>query len=367
MKHRNKLHLALLLTIAPLAAAFAQDGPPPNQPVSAAQRHAVIQALAAQLKANYIFPDVAAKLGKALTAKEASGGYAGATTSDAFSEALSKDLREIGKDGHFVVELAPGIDPRPIGPPPVPTAAEVAETRKDMQSMAYGFQRIERLPGNVGYIELRGFGPTNAVGPAYTAAMQLMAGTDALILDLRRNGGGEPDSVAYLLSHFFAEGDERHLNDIYTRPIDSTRQYWTNPDVSVRYTKPVYVLTSKRTFSGGEECAYDFQTQKRATLVGEVTGGGANPGDEIAIAEGYAAFIPTGRSINPVTHTNWEHVGVKPDIEVPAAQAQQTAYIAILRTLLATDKDKEHQEALTDLLGKAEKGIVDPPNYSPRH
>jgi C-terminal processing protease CtpA/Prc len=135
--------------------------------------------------------------------------------------------------------------------------------------------------------------------------------------------------------------------------------------VSLRYTKPVYVLTSRRTFSGAEECAYDFQTQKRATLVGETTGGGANPGDDFGLAHGFLAFIPTGRAINPVTHTNWEHVGVKPDISVAAAKAQQTAHVAILRTLLAEAKDAELREELQDSLAQVEKGELRPPNYAP--
>jgi C-terminal processing protease CtpA/Prc len=187
-----------------------------------------------------------------------------------------------------------------------------------------------------------------------------------VIVDLRRNGGGEPSSVAHLLSHFFAPGDVRHLNDIYTRPTDATQQYWTNPSVPVRYTGPVYVLTSKRTFSGGEEAAYDFQTQKRATLVGETTGGGANPGDFIAIAEGFGAFIPTGRAINPVTGTNWEHVGVKPDVAVPAADALRTAHAAALREALEKKQDKAERAELQELIGKVVADKLDAPVYTPR-
>lgn len=232
--------------------------------------------------------------------------------------------------------------------------------------MAYGVDRVQRLPGNVGYMEVRGFGPALIVGAAYSNAMSLLSGTDALVLDLRRNGGGEPESVAHLLSHFFAEGDERHLNDIYDRPKNSTREYWTNPAVTVRYTKPIHVLTSRQTFSGGEEAAYDLQTQKRATLIGETTGGGANPGDNVALGHGLVAFIPTGRSINPITRTNWEHVGVKPDIAVPAAAAMKTAYTAILSDLIAKATDPDEREGLTDTLARAEKGEIDLPGYVPR-
>jgi C-terminal processing protease CtpA/Prc len=214
-------------------------------------------------------------------------------------------------------------------------------------------------------MELRAFAPAEYAGDAMTAAIKLLSGTDALILDLRRNGGGEPDGVAYLLSHFFAEGDSRHLNDIYSRTDNSTRQYWTVPSVTVRYTKPIYVLTSKRTFSGGEEAAYDLQTQKRATLVGEVTGGGANPGEGYPLTHGFAAFIPNGRSINPVTKTNWEHVGVKPDIAVPAADAQKVAHAAILKTLLAASKDAEEQGEYRELIAMVETDTLPPPNYTP--
>ena len=167
------------------------------------------------------------------------------------------------------------------------------------------------------------------------------------------------------MSHFFEAGDPRHLNDIYTRPTGVTQQYWTSSAAPVRYTRPVYVLTSKRTFSGGEECAYDFQTQKRATLVGETTGGGANPGDGFALAKGFAAFIPTGKAINPITKTNWEHVGVTPDIAVPAADAQKTAHLAILRASLAAARDEEERGYLADTIRQVETDTLPKPSYAP--
>jgi hypothetical protein len=364
MKTRNRLALSLLLGLAQ-APAFAQEHPP--VPVDAGTQHAVVAELAAKLKSNYVFPDVAAKLATSLRAKDASGGYARATDTESFSKALSDDLRTMGHDLHFHVAYDPEFGQGPADSHVVPSHEDAERMRRDVASHSYGIDSVQRLPGNVGYMEVRGFPPAEFTGDAMAAAMKLLSGSDALILDLRRNGGGEPDSVAYLLSYFFAEGDSRHLNDIYSRTDNTTRQYWTNPSVTERYGKPIYVLTSKRTFSGGEEAAYDLQTQKRATLVGEVTGGGANPGEGYSLTHGFAAFIPNGRSINPVTHTNWEHVGVKPDIAVPAADAQKVAYAAILKTLAAATKDPDEKAELQELLAKVEAGKLDAPVYTPPH
>ena len=286
MIKRHLLAFALALCVVP---AIAQQGPKPV-PADAATRKAVIAELSSQLKANYVFPDVADKLATALAAKEASGGYAQATDSKAFADALSKDLRTLGNDSHFAVGYDPEFRPAPANG--VPDAASLEAMHQEISSRGFGIDSARRLPGNVGYLELRGFGPTAMVGPAISGAMTMLSGTDALILDLRRNGGGEPDTVAYLMSHFFAQGDDRHLNDLYFRNGDKTRQYWTIPSVGPRYTRPVYVLTSGRTFSGGEECAYDFQTQKRAKIVGEKTGGGANPGDGYAHRQGLCRVHP---------------------------------------------------------------------------
>ena len=355
--------LVLALYLLSLTSAWAQSQPPPPKPIDAAAQRDVIESLNKQLQSNYIFPDVAHELSKKLLAKQSSRGYAAATDAQSFAKALAGDLREMGKDGHFQVGYAPDFRAGPsLGG--APTAAQLEEARKEIAAHGFGIERAERLPGNVGYLDIRGFGPTEHVGEALTAAIRLLSGTAAMIIDLRRNGGGEPNSVAHLMSHFFAQGDERHLNDIYTRPNDRTRQYWTNPAVPVRYSKPVYVLISARTFSGGEECAYDFQTQKRAILVGEVTGGGANPGEGFALAQGFAAFIPTGKAINPVTGGNWEHVGVKPDVAVPAADALKFAHTAILRSLVADSKDPGELEWLKDMLAAVESGVVAPVDYS---
>ena len=350
----------VLSALLSLSARAAQDAP-----LNASDRAAVVRTLTAKMNANYIEPAVAERVGQALARKHADGGYASAASAQAFSAALAADLRAFSGDPHFSVrfderfrESDPGAD--------VPTRAETDEARDATMRTGYGIERLERLPGNVGYIELRGFGPSTFVGPAYTAAMSLMAGTDELILDVRRNGGGSPASVAYLMSHFFPFGDERHLIDIYDRPTGTTRQVWTVPTVAQRYDKPVYVLTSAGTFSGGEDCAYDFQAQKRGTLVGETTGGGANPVTRFSAGHGIVVAIPTARTTNAVTGTNWEHVGVKPDIAVPAAQALQTAHAAILRSLVSAARDDGARTTLQRLLAMVEKGEAEQPVYTLR-
>jgi hypothetical protein len=347
--------LGTLLSFPAFAAA--------DTPLNASARAAIVKTLATEMNANYIEPAVAKRVGSAIAKKNANGGYASATGAQAFSTALKKDLRELSGDLHFSAKFDERFLVRSSAAD-APGGAEADDRRIQAVRSGYGIEKIERLPGNVGYIELRNFGPTELVGPAYTAAMSLMAGADALILDLRRNGGGSPASVAYLMSHFFPLGDKRHLNDMYDRPSNTTREFWTLASVGERYRKPVYLLTSARTGSAAEECAYDFQTQKRGTLVGETTVGAANPVSHYSVGHGIVVAIPDGRSINPITKTSWEHVGVKPDIAVPAAQALQTAHVAILRDLVSSAKDDDARTKLQGLLAMVEKGDAEKPVYT---
>jgi hypothetical protein len=352
--------LACALGLALSSTAMAQPAAPK---LSASDRSEILKTLEAKLSANYVFPDVATRVNAALPAK--AGAYASTANAVEFANSLSDDLRALANDKHFRVFFDPEFHPRE-GRDVIPSAEELLQQRAEAAEIAWGIERIDRLPGNVAYVELRGFGPTEIVASAYASTMAMVQGSDALILDLRRNGGGSPTSVALFMSYFFPQGDERHLNDIYTRSTNETQQFWTSTGVGERYAKPVYVLVSPRTFSGGEDCAYDFLTQKRGTLVGETTGGGANAGDRFALGHGLVVNIPTARAINPITHTNWEHVGVKPDVAAPAAQAQQVAYVAILRAQVAKVTDPEDKEHLQKLLALAEKGESEPPTYKMR-
>jgi hypothetical protein len=348
------LVLSMLWSIPALAAEVA--------PLNAADRTAIVQKLVAKINANYINPDVAERVGRAITSKHAEGGYASAASAQALSELLANDLRAFSGDKHFGARVVESFAEFGITAD-APTRAEIEERRDRIARQGYGFQKVERLPGNVGYMELRSFGTPEFTAPAYESAIQLMNGTDALILDLRRNGGGSPVAVAYLMSHFFPLGDERHLIDMYNRPGNTTQQYWTVPAVVQRYDKPVYVLTSARTFSAGEDFAYGMQVQKRGTVIGEVSGGGSNPVGWYSLGNNIAVAIPSSRMINFVTKTNWEGVGVKPDIAVPAAQALQTAHIAILRNLVSSAKNDNERTELQRHLTMVEKGETEKPVY----
>jgi C-terminal processing protease CtpA/Prc len=227
----------------------------------------------------------------------------------------------------------------------------------------FGFEKVERLDGNIGYLDLRGFFDAEAAGETAAAAMNFLGNTDALIIDLRQNGGGSPAMVSLLCSYLFA-GERKHLNDLAWRGPEGERveQWWTLPHVAgKRYSdKDVYILTSKRTFSAAEEFTYNLKALKRATVVGEVTGGGAHPGGGQPINDHFAIWVPQGRAINPITKTNWEGTGVKPDTEVPANQALTTAHLAALKKEFAKgDTDPRLHEELKRHIEKAQKELDD--------
>lgn len=340
---------ATIITPGPVLRA---KRPPPRGPdaaITPAQRTATIDNLLRTLSAKYVFPELATRAGKAVRARQKRGEYDAITTGHALAVALTDHINAEIRDAHFGVHFsAAALPPREQLDKPSP--AELAEYADIERHVNGGFERVERLPGNLGYIEVRSFAFTRRGYHAAAAAMAFIADTDALIIDLRKNGGGDPDMVAALSSWLFAE--PTHLNDLYWREGDVTRQYWTLPGVpGPRYLdRDVYVLTSERTGSGAEEFAYNLKQLKRATLVGEVTWGGANPGDVFRLGDHFDAFIPTGRAINPITRTNWEGTGVTPDIAVPADDALRVAQIKLLERRLAAVTDPEQREGLEQRL-----------------
>jgi len=303
------------------------------------------------LRANYVFPELAEQAATAVEARLAAGEY-DHLDEVTLTERVTSQLREVCEDKHLALRLGGGPPPGPRGPEPgrgpeprrrEPKDHEDHEARRlAMRRMGrldnFGIHRVERLDGNVGYLDVRRVAvPANA-GPAIGAAMELVAGTYALIIDLRHNGGGSPEGVVFWCSYLF---DERpvHFNDIFHADTGETRQFWGLPYVpGTRYVdRPVYVLTSSHTFSGGEDFCYTLQALGRAQVIGETTGGGAHPTRPFPISAAVHIAIPFARSVNPVTGTNWQGTGVVPDVAVPEAQAYDTAYATALRHVLALD------------------------------
>jgi C-terminal processing protease CtpA/Prc len=211
----------------------------------------------------------------------------------------------------------------------------------------YGLERVERLSGNVGYLEIRTFDiDPGAADSVLAAAMNFLASTDALIIDVRRNGGGDPRRVAAVCSYLLPPN--RLINKFYWRPQNRWDEFRTGPVTGRHYgtTRPVYVLTSDQTFSGAEEFAYDVQTQRRGEVVGDTTGGGAHPGGMRRVTEHFGVWVPSGRAVNPITGTNWEGTGVRPDVPIEAAAALRTAHLRALERLLKSEADAQHRVRL---------------------
>src|SRR6185312_16276696 len=285
------------------------------------------------LRANYVFPDEAERAAAAIEARLEAGEYDG-LDEITLTDRVTGHLQDITGDKHLRLRLGGGPDPR-REPPKRPD-------REKMRAMgrldSFGIRRVERLNGNVGYIDLRRMAvPANA-GPAIAAAMELVTGTYALIIDMRHNGGGAPEGVVFWCSYLF-DGEPTHLNDIFRADTGETRQFWSLPYVpGSRYLdRPVYVLTSSRTFSGGEDLCYTLQALGRAEVIGETTGGGAHPTRPFPISAAVHIGIPFARSINPVTGTNWQGTGVVPDVPADAERAYDVAYARALEKVLAMD------------------------------
>jgi hypothetical protein len=350
----------LTTTVFALLVSAGSAGTPPPPAVDRAARTRVVEALITRLDEGYVLPEVARLVGASLRARVAEGAYDALADPEAFAKRLDEDVRAVAHDGHLRVfysrEVLP---PSQAGHKPAPE--EIARAREEMRRENFGFEKVELLPGNIGYLEVRYFAWTDVVASRIAGAMALLADTDALVIDLRRNGGAlDPSSIAFLCGYLLPE--RTLLNELHWREAGTTRveQSWTPGWVpGARYLdKPVYLLTSHRTFSGAEEFAYDLQVLKRATIVGQATGGGANGGGDERLDDHFGVFLPTGRAVNPVTKTNWEGAGVQPEIETTAARALVVARETASKRLLAAARaDDPRRASWQDALQRAEADL----------
>ncbi len=351
--------LAILCAIAISAATvgFAQ-AEQPDLTIDAATRTKVIDAILKRLTDSYVFPDIAKKMEQSLHERVEKKEYDQITSSKEFATKLTNDLQDVSHDKHLRVRYSHETIPE-RGERREPTAEEREQRRRDLTWMNHGFAKVERLPGNIGYLEFLNFMDEELGADTVAAAMNFVNGTDALIIDMRRNGGGNPAMVALVCSYLFGN-EPVHLNDLYWREGNRTEEFWTRKEVAgKRYlNKDVYVLTSKRTFSGAEEFSYNLKNLKRATIVGETTGGGAHPGGGFRINEHFGMFVPTGRAISPITKANWEGTGVSPDISVPADQALHVARIMALKKSLTSLANPDFKSGVEEEIQKLEKELA---------
>lgn len=294
---------------------------------------------------NYIYPDIAAKAVGMLKSNEHS--YESINDPEDLTKRLDADLLAVTHDKHVRVYYP--FDPgRMFGGS---TGADPLATHHFGVAKNYLFDTVRRLPGNVGYVEFQGFFDDPGTTRALNAAMAFVADTDALIIDLRKNGGGGTATLETLEAYFFAT--QQQITSLIERDPKTGQltemQAYTAPTVSgsLYLDKPVYILTSSWTFSAAEQFTYDLHNLKRATIVGETTGGGANPGAFEPIAEKFAIFMPTGRAYSSVTKTNWEGSGIAPDVATPASDALLHAYELAL-TALKTKVQREDPNLLRE-------------------
>jgi hypothetical protein len=323
---------------------WEQQRPRPKLVVDSAMRVEAVDTLVAKLNEHYVFPEKAKQIEAVLRQRQHEGKYDGMTDGEKLAKQLTDDLRGVAHDLHMSVRFSPRPVPPDdaVGPPPASQAEWEQRNnfvmRLIMRRMAnLRVEKVDHLSPNIGYLKVSGFPPPFLVAEKYAAAMDKLADTDGLIVDLRDNRGGAPQSVALLISYF---ADQRtRLNDIWDRDTGITTQQWTEDKLDgKRYgdKKPVIILAGPGTMSAGEDFAYTMQALKRATVIGERTWGGAHPARPYRLGEHFFAVIPGRRSISPITHTNWEGVGVIPDIAATPDNALTVATDLLQRRLHGT-------------------------------
>lgn len=321
---------------------------PLEHSIDADAKSRVVRELARQVGARYVFSDLAAELEKKLLELLDAGAYDRVTDTREFARALTRDLWQAAKDKHLVVE---------VGAP-----ERVAVVRHP--EVASGIRKLEILPGNIGYLELEGLPPLDSAAAAISGAFALLRNTDALIIDNRGNHGGDPATVVHYVSYlsrgapFVASRirfrDDVHVEELRTQDLGA-RSYGTD--------RPVFVLDSASTFSGGEDLSYTLQALRRAKIVGEVTAGGAHPTGRVPLDRGLIASIPFARSENPVTGTNWEGVGVVPDVAVSAEHALTEAE-RLARAAVAEGRERLASGPRQDVRSGVMRARVESPGVS---
>ena len=297
------------------------------------EKEKLLSLIKENIEKRYVYKDKSALINNELTKLSQTEKYKQSNKPAIVSSLLTEVLQSY--DGHFNVTW---VDPTAIKKDKI----ERESWNQRSQRSNYGFRKVESLFGNIGYIDLRFFDGSENAKLMADNIIKTLANSQAVIIDLSQNGGGSPQMVQHLSSYFFSKEKPVHLNSLYWRESEQTVEFWTKTDLDSQYMPeiPLYVITSARTGSAAEEFAYNMQTQKRATLIGNTTAGGANPGGTIPLINNFEMFISTGAAVNPITKTNWEKVGVVPEIKVKQENALNTAYKMALNTVMENTQNK---------------------------
>jgi hypothetical protein len=357
------------LILANSAYGQAKTDEKPAVTVDAAWKAAVIDSVLAALDHDYVYPEKAKAMNEHIRKLQKKGFFKDVTDPRTFTDTLTFALQEVCPDKHMGVRYLPDFDYSVFKPDSLKSDEEkqheLQENLKRGRYENFGFQKVERLAGNVGYLDFREFADARYAGATAIAAMNFLANCDALIIDLRQNGGGNASMIRLISSYFF--DDHTHLTSWYYRPSDSIIQSWTDDYVVGKpmYDMDLYVLTSSYTFSAAEEFTYNLKNLKRATIIGETTGGGAHPVESFGFENLKVAMrVPFGRAINPVTGTNWEGVGITPDIEVPQEQALDRAQVEALKKIEDRTTDEQLKRSIAWLIDY-KNAMMNPFNLSP--
>jgi hypothetical protein len=346
---RTAVVLAAALFFVLSCSAPEADGRPQSDALDAGRKASLVKRVGELVALNYVYPEKGEEMEAVIVRKHAEGRYGAVGSAREFAGMLTADLRSVTQDRHLRVEYSPETVRRIKARTGMSAQEREKERLRALEAERrnnYGFVKLEILDGNVGYLELTGFSSNENAGDAAAAAMNFLANTDAVIIDLRRNGGGSPYTIQYISSYFLKE--RTHLNSFQWRGQDEIQEFWTFPSVPGKKLTDtdLYILTSRRTFSAAEEFTYNLKNLERATIVGETTGGGAHPGGFRVVDDDFAVWIPSGRAINPITKTNWEGTGIEPHLAVPQEKALDKAYADALGRQLAGAKDESRKFAL---------------------
>lgn len=298
----------------------------------------LINSISDSLDKHYIFPDKAKHISTYLRAQLKSNVYSNLLNDpQKLEQQIKKDIISVYHDPHLRIQFDPGFNAQVAYHP---TAEELQQVKKYWKDNNYSFKKLEVLPGNIGYLAFNLFvDDIQAAKSTIKAALGFLKNTEALILDLRDNMGGDPAMVSQLESYFFAK--KIAMNHLINRSNNDTVFMYADPfkSDSLYLSMPVYILTSKHTFSGAEDFCFGMQVAKRAIIVGETTGGGAHPQMPFSVNQGFVMYIPFARSLNSITHTDWEVTGVVPDVKITSKKALNKAQEQIFRDNLTRTND----------------------------